>query len=393
MNNIKLVAYREIKSRIKTRSFIVVYLIMIFVAAGLVAGPTLLKDDVVNTKIGQVDQIKNLSKVVADYNSQSPSPVSRAVIVEKATQQDLVDGKIDILVGGDKVLTDKPSADLDGSTLNLVQYISSQIAFFDKLDASTIDPSLITAVLKSPPLEVTSIKSPKPALSASQSSKQKISFVGVLFIFFTIQLFGSWILMGIVEEKSSRVIEVLLGVLRPTQLLVGKVLGIASVVMVTVFSIAVSALVSASVVGSNFVNKETYSQIVIITLWSVLGFFVYGWLYAAAGAMCNTVEDAQNVTLPITIPLIVSYIIAISNATSVSDPSYIKVLSYFPLTSPFVALVRSGSGNMSTGRLVASMLICLVTIGFLIKFSGYVYRRSILSAGQKPSWKKVMFGK
>ena len=143
-------------------------------------------------------------------------------------------------------------------------------------------------------------------------------FIGVVILFIFFQQYGSWILVGVAEEKSSRIAEVLLGALRPRQLVAGKIFGIGAVGFMQAAIVASTAMVASRVVGTDVVSGADPASVLGAVGWFVLGFGFYGWAFAAAGSLVSRQSEAQAAGFPISIPLFVGYIAATTSLGSAS---------------------------------------------------------------------------
>ena len=250
-----------------------------------------------------------------------------------------------------------------------------------------------------------------------------------MVIYFIIIIFASQVLRGVLEEKSNRIVEVLISSVKPTQLLIGKIVGIALVGLTQlVIWIALSAaiLLGIQVAAPNLFSSETMEAVettsvgyhnvpdassidiapdnifqmiqnyfsvsfgVIILsfiFFFVVGYLIYSTLYAATGSVVDNESDSQQYTMPITIPLILAIVFVPSISTNPDGPLAFW-LSMIPLTSPVAMMVRLPSG-VHAWELLLSMGIALAFLAFSIWFSAKVYRIGIMNYGKKPSWKTI----
>ena len=150
--------------------------------------------------------------------------------------------------------------------------------------------------------------------------------IGLILMFLMLTQYNTWILMGVMEEKSSRVVEVLLAAVRPIQLLSGKVLGIGLVAFGQAALIVAFALVLGAAVGSDLLHGTAPLVVASTLVWLVLGYAFYCWVYAAAGSMAERQDQVQSLALPLSLPIVFGYIIAITAASSGDASPLVKVL-------------------------------------------------------------------
>ncbi len=183
-----------------------------------------------------------------------------------------------------------------------------------------------------------------PMALLHSSRDHATELLGIILIFIVLNQYLTWTLMGVMEEKASRVVEVLLATVRPVQLLVGKVVGIGAVALAQAVSLVVFALVLAKAVGPNLVHDSAPLVIAVTLVWLVLEHAFYSWLCATAGPLAEREDQVQSVALPLSVPLIFGYIVSLAGVSTGSASLLVKVLSYVPFTAPFVTPTRVGFG-------------------------------------------------
>jgi ABC-2 type transport system permease protein len=200
---------------------------------------------------------------------------------------------------------------------------------------------------------------------------------GVIVLFVLLQQYGQWILLGIVEEKTTRVIEVLLSTVRPRRLLSGKIIGMGVVAVLQAAAIAVAALVAASVAGNTSVLSALSVTILPTAAWCVLGYLFYCSLFATAGAMAARTEDAQNSAFPLMLVMFIGYGAAFSGLISGDPTPLLRVLAYVPPTAPFCmpVLVLVHGATWWQAGLSAAMTVASAVL--LLRLAGRVYVASI----------------
>jgi len=212
----------------------------------------------------------------------------------------------------------------------------------------------------------------------------------VMIIYFMVLVYGQQNLTVIIEEKSSRMVEVLLASLRPEQLMLGKVVGIglAALTQMAVWT-AAGALVSArgvAVAGAE-INLALFGPWFWFNflLFFVLGYFLYASLYAGIGAMCNSVQDAQQfsgvLTMGVVLPILLMMLIV-----KAPDQPLATVLSLIPFFSPILMFMRISVSNPPLWQVITSWVLLVVTIWLANKGAGKLFRAGILLYGATPTW-------
>ena len=217
-----------------------------------------------------------------------------------------------------------------------------------------------------------------------------IAFALLFFLYMTVLFYGLFVMRGVIEEKQSRIIEVLISSVRPTQMMIGKLIGIGLVGLTQIGIWALSTAVLSSVGIAMFaapgarVPSVPTSLLIYFVLYFVLGFFLYATLYAAVGAIVSSEEDAQQVQFPVTMLLVVPMMIfglVMSNPNSTMS----IVLSMVPFFAPTLMMLRIAVINPPVWQVALSMVIMLVTIVGLLWLAAKIYRVGILMYGKRPN--------
>jgi ABC-2 type transport system permease protein len=195
--------------------------------------------------------------------------------------------------------------------------------------------------------------------------------------------YSTWILTGVAEEKSSRVVEVLLGALRPAQLLAGKVLGIGLVALTQATLIVGVALGLSGAVGSNLLHGSGPVTVLAALAWLFLGYGFYCWLYAAAGSMVERQEQIQSLAFPLSLPLIVGYVVSLIAASSARPTTFLEILAYLPPTAPVAMPTLVSLGSATWWQFAISAALSLASTIAVARLATSIYRRAILRTGRR----------
>jgi ABC-2 type transport system permease protein len=204
-----------------------------------------------------------------------------------------------------------------------------------------------------------------------------IAMVGMILLFVAINFYGAYVLTGVVEEKSGRVVEVLLARVRPADLLAGKVLGIGLLGLVQFLSLGVVAAATLQIVQPPDVPAGTVPLIGVVVLWFVLGYGFYSVLYGALGSLASRTEDAQAATAPLTGVMLLAYFGAFS---AIANPTawWVTAGSMFPLTAPTFMPLRAGLTDVPYWQMAAAILIMVAAIVVTVQVGGRLYRGALL---------------
>ena len=209
-------------------------------------------------------------------------------------------------------------------------------------------------------------------------------------MFFLLIQYNTWTLIGVLEEKSSRVVEVLLAAVPASRLLAGKVLGIGLAVFLQAGLAVVVALSVAHAVNSDVLHGTTTASIAATLVWLVLGYAFYSWVYAAAGAMASRQDQVQSLAFPLGLPVIFGYFMALAAATSGNASVFFRVLAYLPPTAPLAMPVLVGLGAVSWWQFAASAIISVVCTVGVARAAASIYRRAILQTSRRVRLREVL---
>lgn len=434
MRNIGLIIMREFKERVYKKSFIITTLLMPLLLALVSVAPTLImlfaKGDA-----KQISVIDN-SDIVAD-KLESNEEVSFITLVNADLQQELKSSlekdEFGVLYIGEDIVTNPNNIQLytnTSSSMLIEDNIADQVEQIIKnerlkeynlenlqqiLDKVEVDISLST------------FRNGDDEQSTASSSAAS-SIVGIILgfvLYFFLVIYGSIVMQSIIEEKNSRILEVLVSTVRPFDMMMGKILGVAAVaatqiivwglLIVTMSAFVIPALIPDDIMASvealqagadvtamaangvdtgmitamaSIMDTGYIAQIIgLLLLFMVGGFLLYAAMYAAVGASVDEAQDAQQLTTPITIPIIFAFIILTMVMNDPNSP-LIVWCSMIPFTAPIVMMGRIPSG-IPTWEIVLSLVLLYATFVFMVWIAGKIYRVGIFMHGKKPSFKDL----
>jgi len=224
----------------------------------------------------------------------------------------------------------------------------------------------------------------------NQGATFALAMTMIMIIYIMIIMYGNHTLTAVIEEKNTRMVEVLLSSLSPDQLMLGKVLGI-GLAGLTQFAIWTGAIVFASAQGVSFgsfsLDVGYFTPLIMISfiMFFLLGFFLYATLFAGVGAMCNSVQDSQQFATPLTMGLVIPMLL-LTLVLTAPDSTLSVVLSLFPLFSPMLMFMRVCIETPPLWQIGLSWVIMALSIWGAAKGAGKLFRLGILMYGTTPSW-------
>lgn len=429
-NHIPVIIAREYLTRVKKKSFIILTILMPVLMAALIVVPVLLVLHSENNQHVSVLVVDDTDMFINAFKDTEKTCFSYRNGDVNFLKQDAFDNEkydcvfhiLDNTQGlkCNLYYREKLPSQLQGNLESQMNEI-----FFDKLlqDSLHIDLAEFEKLQELTKVDMATIQVDDEGTERENDAElnEVIGMFSGILIYFFIIIFASQVLRGVLEEKSNRIVEVLISSVKPMELLIGKIVGIALVgitqfmvwVLLTCNILLAVQFVAPGLIGGDVVETAqemtavadsgntlnifeeignyfpfSFTQMLLcFFFFFIVGYLIYSTLYAATGSVVDTESDSQQYTLPVTIPLI----LAIAMVPSISaDPngSLAFWFSMIPLTSPVVMLVRLPSG-VPLWELLTSMGITLLFLIFCIWFAAKIYRVGILMYGKKPTWKEI----
>jgi len=429
LTNVVAVARREYTIRVRTRSFLFGTLVLLLSVIAIAFAPVIVKaiDHSSQQKIAvlvsasdlKVDPVATLSVLVnastdtgVTTTDAKPAFVVSRVADLAAARRAVIAGdysavlEIDRANNHDLAFTLYTNDSATGRTALLIRQASTSIAVGDRLGRLGIEPT-DQAGLFAP--ATFGIDWPDPARTdptqgpTDTAGHYLLAFGMTVLIFMMIILYGTWIAMSVVEEKSSRVMEVILNAATPFQLLTGKVLGVGAVALTQYVALLVTGVVAVLaqnavaglVLGTNnaaaLPEGLTIPMLLLFGVYGILGFLVYASLFAAAGSLVSRQEDVNAAVMPLTLISTAGYLVAVYASTGVLDirAGWVTALSQFPFVSPFMMLSRITSGQVTAPEVVLSIALLVACIVGTLWLAARIYRAGVLLYGQRPGVRAV----
>jgi ABC-2 type transport system permease protein len=238
--------------------------------------------------------------------------------------------------------------------------------------------------------------------AAGYAGRRILGIVFVFIIFLTIVIYGMWVAAGVVAEKTSRVMELMISAASARQLVVGKVVGIglagltqyATILVAALFALVVQERVGDALLGPATGLTPSFAGIhpallLAYGLYFALGFTLYALVYAAAGSLVSRAEDLQVLALPLSLVAIAGYLLSIA-ALSGGSSWIVKTASYVPFWSPFVMLPRMTLGRVGPAEVALSLALLVFAIGVTYVVAVRIYAAGVLLYGQRPGLRALV---
>ena len=430
MNKIGLIIKREYLTRVKKRSFIIMTFLGPLLMAALYIIPILLalRGDNEKRTIAVVDQSHWFEQQLIQSERQTFIPLGDISI--DSTKRLVQEGKYDIALFIPATELNLPSSAVVYSMKQVPMNVEDHIREImkneiqvQKLLASGVDPDILEQIKTEVNLSVIRMDEGGGEKETFTEIQLLLGMVLALLIYLFIMLFGGQVMQGVMEEKSNRIVEIIVSSVKPFQLMMGKIIGV-SLVALTQFlmwilltgaiylgfsaavgisnpqAISAGTVMTQQISNSNIMDNEGVQNIVNIVrsidfgailtgflIFFVLGYLLYATLFAAIGAIVENNTDSQQFTLPVTVPLIIGILTAVYIVNN-PDGSLALWMSMIPFTSPIVMMVRIPFG-VPIWQVAVSALILLGTFIGMTWVAAKIYRTGILMYGKQLSYKEI----
>jgi len=425
--NIRLIIGREYKNRVTQRSFIItgiILLVIVFLAAfiptmvqfvqHITAPPGSQTQVVVVNDAGTVAGLNEtmlisyISSELNGTNTSSPAPYaisSQPQARLRNLQSQVKQGKLDILLvldrstqGNLQFLYDTNADPNNDSNLTSIQALAQQLTVLDTAHRLGLTPSQTTRLFAPPSLTMVYTQRGQSTRPVSEIIAGYIlAYAGALLIVIFVSVYANIVAAGVAEEKSSRIMEILVNAATPFQLLAGKIVGIGAacltqmtcLVVVGIGALLLQIPLQAALFGANaggFIQYLTSVSIpfyLLFLIYILLAFFLYAALYAGLSAMVKRQDEVQNATILPRLLVTVGYLLFFLGASS-PNAAWTKVLSYLPFWTPTLMLVRIALGTAAWWEIVVTIALLLVAILACTWFAARLYRYGVLMYGQRP---------
>jgi ABC-2 type transport system permease protein len=382
-----LIARREFLSRVRSKVFLIGTAVVVALLAVFAALQVLVLD-----KINPASNVGFTGQAVALQAPFQASATAVGINVrvhvlagEAEGESEVRSGSLDALVSGTPTAPQVLVNDrLNPALAAALDAAVKRHALDEQLSAAGVDPRTVEARAASAAPEVRSLEPP----TRRNVEQPIVGFVTAWVLYIALALYGNFIAQGVVEDKASRIVEILLAAVRPPQLLLGKVIGIGLVGLLQLAVIGTASLALFIPTHVLSVPNLALSAVGIALLWFTLGFVFYGMLYAAAGSLISRQEDVATAGLPMTMLLLASillaYIVVIPGFSGRSlFPVATTVLSLLPPFAPVLMPLRLDSGDAPLWQALLSVVLALAGIAALTLVAGRIYANSVLRIGAR----------
>ena len=409
MKKILTVAKWEFVEKVKTKAFVISLILTPAIIIFFSIAPTLLSGKESDTikVIGFVDTsgiyFKPMEKKLAPYTIEKNQPAyilinlagnnknNKTDSLKKIGDKDVLNGKVEGYILIDNGGTDSVSIEYRSKSVgnfNDTQRFSD--AFNDsrverKLKAEGISPSIMEYISKNIELKPVKLEESGKEGNADFLTTFFTAFIFIMLFFMLIMLSGQMLVRSLVEEKSNRLIEIIISSCTADELLTGKIFGLGALGL---FQIMIWAMIAVSLLGASVIPYTAFQNILPMFVYFLLGSVFFTAIFVGIGSIVTTEQEAQQITTYLSFVLLLPIVMILplmENPNSI----LIKVLSYIPLTLPTTMILRLNIAPVPFYIISITIVIMMVSIYFAIKFASKIFRIGILSYGKRPSLKEL----
>ena len=382
---ISTIAKRELATRGRSKGFLVSTAIMFLGVIGASLAVSLLSggDEAQDVTVGVLGE--GVAYVAAlDMDTEDFTVAIEEFATVDAAEAAVDAGAVDVAFdGGTLVWEGLPNSSLDAHLRNVIQ----QVQFADRADSLGLSSGDIGQLF-------TSVEVEERRLDGGENDfavRAIVAGVSGLATFMLLQIWGAYMLLGVIEEKQSRVVEVLLSHVRPSTLLAGKMLGLGILAAIQMLILVAGIALGLVLVDDIEIPEGVWGVVPLFAVIFVLGFAFYSAAFGAVGSMVSRQEDAQSAQLPVMLPLFIGYGVAAASFGN-ADNIAIRILSFIPFTSPVVMPFRHAFTNVPVWEILLSLVILAASTVLMIRIAGSIYCYSLLRIGSRVGFKEALRG-
>ena len=368
---VALVARREISTKLREKAFLISVAVTVAIIVLVAVLPPLLGAG--GTTKYRLAAVGGGAVAVAEEAKRQAGAFDAEITVVPVAADEVEVGDVDaVLTSSGLRAQEEPDDDL----VNAVQAASRQARQAAALRDAGLEGAELRAALNPPPLSVSTVE----AVDPDRDRKAAFAFVAILALYAQLLTFGYLLASGVVEEKASRVVEVLLSTIRPKDLLAGKVIGLGLLGFVQLVLMTAVGLAAATASGALEVDGDILGAAALAVGWFVLGYAFYACLFACAGAIVPRQEELQSTMTPLTMVILVSFFVSFIVLED-PDGTVARVSSFIPFSAPITMPPRIALGEASTFEILAAVVITAGATLALIPLAGRIYSGAVLRTG------------
>ncbi|HEX3814755.1 MAG TPA: ABC transporter permease [Mycobacteriales bacterium] len=385
---VSLIARREITTRVRERSFQISVAVTLIIIVAVIVILRIVSGGTKHFDVGvSGPQAGALAAAVQATPRPAKTEVSVKTYSDAASARTAVRaGRVDAAFDGGTTVVVK--SNLDSRLQSVLDSARSSLVAGERLKQAGIDPGAVAKALDVSHVSVQKLTGG----GKNADAKKAIAYIGVILLYGQLIAFGMWVAMGVVEEKSSRVVELLLAAVKPWQLLAGKIIGVGLVGFGQLLLTAIVGLIVGRATDMIQLQAGVVGTVIDVLAWFVLGYAFYACAFAAAGSLVSRQEELQNTVSPLSLLLVASFVLSLQ---AISNPGggLARVLSIIPPFSAMIMPPRVAGGAAPGWQIALAVVLMLLAIVALVRLSARIYAAAVLRSGARVRWTDALRAK
>jgi len=404
-STIRLVASREISERLRGRATWILTAVTTLLAVALIVIPSLVNQQSA-TKVGLVgSQAQALGPALSAAAKAAKVEMTTVNLDSESTARSELTpskkagggGRLARLFGGSNATLDVAfSMNGDAATIEAYQTVPPTISALIRVVLDTVHQRSVLAAAGVSASTIASAAAPVPVTTetlqparADMAGVDLAALASGFLLLYSVAGFGTAVATGVAQEKTSRTAELLVAAVRPPELMTGKVIGIGVVGLGQMTVTVGAAMIANALVKSTNIPPDLGTLLPGIILWFVLGFTLYAFGFAAAGAMVARQEELQSVTMPFT-ALLAAGLLLVYGAIASPDSGPIRLLSFVPPLAPVLMPARTMLGHANAGEVALAVIIEVASIIGMVVLASRIYQGALVRGGARLSWGEAL---
>ncbi len=380
MNALWLIARREITTRLRSRAYRITTIALALILVGLAVATRLIGGS--DYTVGVTSATAPLAAPLTASATSIGETVTAQTVPDEATgRAEVRSGKLDALLTGDATTVHVVvNNGMDAKLGNALHVLAGRVVFAQQITSLGGSPASVEAAVANASVQVDTLQAPR----TYDTQALVLGIIAGILIYLSLMVAGQAVAQGVVEEKTSRVVELLLATVRPWQLMTGKVLGIGIVSLAQMTVIAASGVIAGLSTGALTIGASAAAgTLVWLVVWLLLGYVAYALAVAALAALVSRQEDVAGVVTPVLLFVFVGYVLGISTLPANPGNGLIQALSMIPTFAPTLMPMRIALGGVPVIESVVAVAGMLLIIPALVWLSARIYRNAVVRSGAR----------
>jgi ABC-2 type transport system permease protein len=372
-------------ARLRSRPFVGGTIVMVAIVVFGIFGYSLVGGRTTPVRVGFSGESQALEAVFTASATALGQPVTVSNVADEAqARTEVSGGTLDILVIGS---ARSPTIVVKQSASSVAQAALERAVVVARLTAAGVTPATLATVMGGVQVPVQTLQPKGPGMTQDRVVGLSVA----ILLYIVLGVYGSMVAQGVVEEKATRIMEIVLATVPPSQLLAGKVVGIGLVAMLQVGIVAIVTLASVAVTNVVTTPALEVGAVLGYLMWFLLGFLLFATGYATLAALVSRPDEVQSAVTPVAVFQIGSYLLAYLALANPSSP-VVTIASMLPPFAPILMPVRTTGGDVPPWEIGIALVLTVAAIAGLTRLAGRVYANSAMRIGTRVRFRDAFHG-